>query len=105
MDRGPIRSMYASGEVPLEIYLIVAACLAALAGALFALWGWREICRLRRAQKELSAEIGALKRDVGELQQSLRREMEKQRHMLSEGLNALGDSIAISALNAGKPKK
>ncbi len=89
----------------MEITLLAAACAAALAGALFALWGWREVRRLSRAQKELSAELSALRRDAGELKQSLQRDMEKQRHMLSEGLNALGDSIAISALNAGKSKK
>ena len=77
--------------------LIVSACVLAL--TLIALNG------LKKARRE----IGALSRELNEVKKAqqdqagaLLKEMDKQRHMLREGLSALGDSFTIGMQNAGK---
>ena len=77
--------------------LIVSACV--LAVALIALNG---LNKARREIDALSRELAELKKAQQEQAAALLKEMDKQRHMLREGLGALGDSFTIGMQNAGK---
>ena len=77
--------------------LIVSACV--LAVALIALNG---LYKARREIDALSRELAELKKAQQEQAAALLKEMDKQRHMLREGLGALGDSFTIGMQNAGK---
>ena len=77
--------------------LIVSACLLAL--TLIAL---NVLNKARREIGALSRELAELKKAQQDQAGALLKEMDKQRHMLREGLGALGDSFTIGMQNAGK---
>lgn len=77
--------------------LIVSACV--LAVALIALNG---LNKARREIDALSRELNEVKKAQQDQAGALLKEMDKQRHMLREGLGALGDSFTIGMQNAGK---